>query len=352
MLKIIFIILLISSVLTVKYMEDNVNFNLNDCANMTIGIVGNPNPYLDEDFTQIKYDKNYINWINERGGIAVPISTFMSNEELDLTLSKLNGVLLPGGSVNLKPTGKFEDFIMKVINKVMKQNENGNGIALWGTCQGLEVINLLLSGAKTRDEFFQRVYGMGNTTLSSIPYIPNSNRWQLGAYLQQKNLLKTYTQEKVNCHLHDWSIPLSKFDQGSQLGRYMYITSTQKDIRGNTYVDAFESYAPYNIHGVQFHPDTLTDPTFYFNTFGKQNWEKAVPVSQAMADFFIERCRASNYCMVQDLNKLKNFEDYQSSDVCNESYFFYENDINHKGDAFKCIIVHNLNGKSISKSLK
>ena len=76
----------------------------------------------------------YVRWIESAGARVVPITSEESLESVADKLSKLNGVVLPGGGGDYNTTAEF------IFNKVKEYNDNGMFYPLWGTCYGYEHI--------------------------------------------------------------------------------------------------------------------------------------------------------------------------------------------------------------------
>ena len=321
-----------------KLLNDILKYN--HCKNMTIGLLANPNPYHDLDYNQIKYDTNYINWLQLNNVRVVPISLFLNEIELDNVLLKVNGVLLPGGVVNIKENNKFMAFAGKLIEKIMKHNINNDKIALWGTCQGLEIIAYYF--AKNKLKILNKLNGVHHKSMATDEHVQTSKNWKLGKYLANSNNLELFLHHTVNVHSHNYGVKLDELlKYNNKLNDIIEITSIQKDDDNELFVDSFQSYEPYNFHGVQFHPESLTDYEFHFSLFNKEEilWEKASKVSALISSFFIEQSRFSNYCYEKDLNPLKTFKEinYEVMPVCNESYFHFINSNENKDLEFICV---------------
>ena len=78
----------------------------------------------------------YVKFMEAAGARVVPL---IWNEPEDVTmdkLSKLNGVLFPGGA------GDYVEYGRNIINQLMEYNDAGQMYPGWGTCLGFE--NMLI----------------------------------------------------------------------------------------------------------------------------------------------------------------------------------------------------------------
>ena len=120
------------------------NVDLNEQP--VIGIVSQG---LDSDFNNDPrfdgYDSYimaaYVKFMEAAGARVVPL---VWNEPEEVTmdkLSKLDGVLFPGGANSYVEWGR------KVIDKIMEYNDDGHFYPAWGTCLGYEALMVWASSA-------------------------------------------------------------------------------------------------------------------------------------------------------------------------------------------------------------
>ena len=347
--KILIIFCLFRNFLLNLHFLENERFNnvkLNNCKRMTIGVVANPNPSEGNDYNQAKIDLNYVIWLEKSEGIVIPIVPFMKDEELYLTLSKVNGVLLQGGGRYIKPFDHFENFTLKILNYIIKQNETEDDkVSCWATCQGFELTFLLFSKSKFRDNdnLFGRSKGTYETFLKTIEY-KNENlnfEWKIKKHLNQ-NLFKYFTQNRVNAQFHSTYVKFSSFEFYENLNDLFEITSYQYDDKGVKFIDSFQGRNNLNIFGTQFHPEkALNEKVFkqiYFD-----DYEVATELSLGISDFFVNMAsRKSKYCYENDLNPLKDVRDNFNFMSCGSvDYYYYFNNTdsdytNNKGNKPLC----------------
>jgi gamma-glutamyl hydrolase len=78
----------------------------------------------------------YVQFLEAAGARVVPL-VLGEPEEVTLDkLSKLNGVLFPGGDGDYLEFGRF------IFNKIKEYNDNGTYYPAWGTCLGYEAFSI------------------------------------------------------------------------------------------------------------------------------------------------------------------------------------------------------------------
>ena len=75
---------------------------------------------------------SYIEFMESSGARVVPLINGEPKEVTLEKLSKLNGVLMPGGDGDYMQYGSF------IFEQIKEMNDNGTYLPLWGTCMGYE----------------------------------------------------------------------------------------------------------------------------------------------------------------------------------------------------------------------
>lgn len=73
--------------------------------------------------------------LNVTGAQVIPVFDSSNQEELNRTLSSINGMLIPGGA-QMIPKSKFYEASKFIYEWTVSQNGNGTYFPLWGTCLG------------------------------------------------------------------------------------------------------------------------------------------------------------------------------------------------------------------------
>ena len=72
----------------------------------------------------------YVKFMEAAGARVVPLNLGEAEEVTLEKISKLDGVLFPGGD------GDYIEMGGKIIRKIMEYNDDGHFYPVWGTCLG------------------------------------------------------------------------------------------------------------------------------------------------------------------------------------------------------------------------
>eukprot|EP00349_Pseudokeronopsis_sp_Brazil_P008660 CAMPEP_0202965632 /NCGR_PEP_ID=MMETSP1396-20130829/9539_1 /ASSEMBLY_ACC=CAM_ASM_000872 /TAXON_ID= /ORGANISM="Pseudokeronopsis sp., Strain Brazil" /LENGTH=183 /DNA_ID=CAMNT_0049688405 /DNA_START=218 /DNA_END=769 /DNA_ORIENTATION=+ len=78
---------------------------------------------------------SYVHFVEGQGGRVIPLILGEPEEVTREKLSKLNGVLFPGGDGDYYEFGRF------IYQEIKKYNDEGVFYPLWGTCLGYEYMS-------------------------------------------------------------------------------------------------------------------------------------------------------------------------------------------------------------------
>ena len=106
-----------------------------------IGIYGNPEPENNDTFINgTYYPLSYIYWLESAGAEVMAIHYWYSLETIDIILNKINGVLFLGGGRDIHKDGVWEKKAKYIIDQSLIIQ-----FPIWATCQGFQLIGLLMS---------------------------------------------------------------------------------------------------------------------------------------------------------------------------------------------------------------
>lgn len=176
----------------------------------TVSIQGPVIGIYTQDFndsrTQTYIASSYVKYIEMAGAQVVPIFYKLSQADLKLQLSQINGVLFPGGGMDLdirETFAKNADFILKYAKE---QNDMGKVFPIWATCLGHQLISYLTSGYDSN--VIKVVNGQGATT-NTLQFI-TQNAYSLSNLTTQN--FEAITQNKGVLYFnHHWAVYLSYF---------------------------------------------------------------------------------------------------------------------------------------------
>jgi gamma-glutamyl hydrolase len=264
---------------------------------ITIGIVTVPLSKTRPDKTYSSYLPNsYVKWLEMSGAKVAPIQFNISNDMLLSTLSQLNGVVFPGGSVDRISGDYYKKYIetyKHIYNYAKKQTDNGIYYPLWSTCLGFEFMILMEkhTNEEIHDYYTQNIIiHKTNATRYNVPLnlstLHNKYNLLLNNFFSEfsYNDIIKYSSECLLYMNHEYGYPIT----GDFLDEYNFfdILLTNKDKDGVEYISAIK-HKKYPFYGVQFHPEK---PVFEWLDETINHKETAIEFSYKLSTMFHKEC--------------------------------------------------------------
>ncbi|XP_076146595.1 gamma-glutamyl hydrolase-like [Alosa pseudoharengus] len=188
---------------------------------------------------------SYVKFLESAGARVVPVMINQTEEEYIQLFKSINGILFPGGGVNLVSSGyaKAASIFYKLAIEGASQ---GDYFPVWGTCLGFEQLLLLTCG--------ENLLSQTNTTGVSLPLTFTKDAMESRLFKDfPPDLMKALESENITENSHTWSISVETFMKDEALNKFYKILSTNTD--GNTeFVSTMEAYN-YPVYGTQWHPE-------------------------------------------------------------------------------------------------
>ncbi|XP_027688718.2 gamma-glutamyl hydrolase isoform X3 [Chelonia mydas] len=224
---------------------------------------------------------SYVKFLESAGARVVPIRLNRSEEEYDKIFQSINGVLFPGGGVDLK-TSEYSRIARIFYNKALKANDKGDYFPVWGTCLGYEELTYLTSG--------EILLTWTNTEDFALPLNFTTAAQDSRMFKNFPDfLLKKLATESLTAHFHHWSLSMQNFTQNEKLRNFYKVltTNTHADVE---FISTMEAHK-YPIYGVQWHPEK--NPFEWKNSSGIPHSASAMKVAYYVADFLVNEARKS-----------------------------------------------------------
>lgn len=91
------------------------------------------------------------------GAQVVPIYSFSTTAQVLSLLGKINGVLFPGGVMDLNIKNLWTQNAEAILNYAKQQNDLGNKFPIFATCLGIQLVSYLTSNYNSN--IISRVHG-------------------------------------------------------------------------------------------------------------------------------------------------------------------------------------------------
>jgi len=187
---------------------------------------------------------SYVKWLEAAGARVVPLRWGAPDCEVDFLVSRMSGLVLPGGSAGTDPTHSLGKFAYQVFHKALARR-----IPIWGTCQGHEQIMRFIAtdaGEKNPLGHFPshgQLLPLTFTVKAPQAFIYNFLPRDVRANLAASNL---------TINLHEFGIGVLTFQQSKALSSNFTLVATSKDVKGKEFV-AMTQHKHHPIVTVQFH---------------------------------------------------------------------------------------------------
>ena len=297
------------------------SFNIIYSKKPVIGMYGLVEPISDyNEYTKEAIDGGFVRWMEASGAEVVVIHIWYNHEQIISLLNQINGVLFSAGP--RRPL-KFDE-PWESNGKFVFDYAKNNGIPVWGTCLGMQMITVFMS-----DENKNFLEKYNNIGLKNV-ILTNSARESKMLSLFKESDFNNLNNSQTSYHIHKHGISPEVFFSNKNLMDNYDIIGYGYDSDGKKFVNIIESKKgkKHKIFGTQFHPE--------INPFERANWFKennpmdALRRSQLMVMKFIEEARNNRNKFISDEERSKytfiNTNEMLSVGTYNKSinYYYFE----------------------------
>uniref|UniRef100_A0A8D1WNV4 folate gamma-glutamyl hydrolase n=1 Tax=Sus scrofa TaxID=9823 RepID=A0A8D1WNV4_PIG len=164
---------------------------------------------------------SYVKFLESAGARVVPIRVDLKDEEYQKLFQSINGILFPGGSVNIKKSGYAH--VAKIFYTLAIQSFGaGDYFPVWGTCLGFEELTYLVSG--------ESLLTLTNTIGIKMPL--NFTKGTLHSRMFQNfpaDLLLSLAIEPLTANYHKWSLSMKNLHLSQTLRKVFHILTSHVD---------------------------------------------------------------------------------------------------------------------------
>jgi len=261
---------------------------------------------------------SYVKFIEAGGAQVVPIFIDQPLSYYKQVLSSINGVLFPGGDVDVGTSG-FARAGKTIFEYAKLRNLLGDYFPLWGTCNGFELLAYLFAG----DRYILTACKSEDQE-ANLNFEPAATTSKLFGTAPQEIMADLATQN-ITANFHTWCLTRQNFTK-FELGKHVEILSTSRAIDGAEFVSTFES-KEFPFYGTQFHPEKSP---YEWNTRTGHNLiphtAEAIRAANYFSQFFVNEARRSRHVASNEVlsDLIYNFqpEATQNRSGFTQIYFF------------------------------
>ncbi|XP_047440001.1 zgc:171566 [Mugil cephalus] len=226
---------------------------------------------------------SYVKYLEEAGARVVPIRINRTAEEYGKLFSSINGLLLPGGDVDIQ-TSQFSRAARIFYNLALKANDAGDYFPIWGTCQGFQQLSVLTAN--------KNLLTLTDTKAVALPLTltPAAQSSRLFRSFP-KDLLHSLVNENITSNFHSWSLSLQNYSRNAKLKRFYKVLSTNTDGK-KEFISTMEANR-YPFYAVQWHPEK--SPFEWIQKSGMVHTSSAIKACFYTASFFVSEAMKSNH---------------------------------------------------------
>lgn len=239
-----------------------------------------------------KYEENYesyiaasyVKFVEGAGARVVPIWINKTRDYYASILSKLNGVLFPGGATWFNQSNGYAEAGRHIYDVALELNEQGVYFPLWGTCLGFELLTYLAADGNEH-----RAHCSSNNQGLHLDFTADFRNSRLFEKAPE-DVVKILANEPVTPNFHQYCVTEQNFTEYG-LDREWRVMSTNQDWNGLEFISTIE-HKTLPFYGVQFHPEK----NLYEWVRGKNisHTPNAIRAAQYFADFFVNEARRNS----------------------------------------------------------
>lgn len=215
----------------------------------------------------------------------------LPDDELRRRLGEIHGILLPGGGNDLTPgASRFMLAAAVVWEHALQANERGEEFAVFGTCQGWEMLAVLTSSA---GEAILDKSGAFNSELMGCPLEFTDYAREESEMFSELSvtLLDALANEPLTVNAHTKGVTPEVVEQHSDLNNTWRILATSVDQDGKRFVTAVEAKHLKGVFATQFHPEKAQFNWPHQGAIERSHTEEGALLGQHLANVFVRHAR-------------------------------------------------------------
>ncbi|XP_014242359.2 gamma-glutamyl hydrolase-like [Cimex lectularius] len=247
-----------------------------------VGILAQESVYEGKNVSMIP--GSYVLMMEGSGTRVVPIFINQNQSYYDKILSSINGVVFPGGNLDLLQNGGMVKAANLIYDYARKANQKENVFPILGVCQGLELLAYLSSNKLWP---LKPCKGMMNVDLP-LEFVVDYATTSLFKNAKKEDIY-TFIHKNSTVNHHSWCLTRNSMKKFG-LDKHWRTLTVNKDSDGMEFISTFESFS-YPFAGLQFHPEKCA----YEWGLGQNNMHTmdAISANRVFYDWLAAKARES-----------------------------------------------------------
>lgn len=228
---------------------------------------------------------SYVKFVEGAGALAVPIWIGKDESYYEDIISKVNGVLWPGGSTYFNVSNGYAEAGAIIYKIATRLNKGGDYFPIWGTCLGFELLTYVAAGGtEHRTDCSSSKQSL---PLEFLPGYASSRMFKRAP----DTIIEILSKYDVTSNFHQYCVTRDDLKK-VHLSSEFRVMTVNHDWNGLEFVSTIEhTEMPY--YGVQFHPEK----NLYEWVANKNitHSPEATLASQYFANFFVDEARRNDH---------------------------------------------------------
>ena len=233
---------------------------------------------------------SYVKFAEMAGARVVPLMYNDTDENLIKIVSQINGVIYPGGAVNLiNKNGTLTEYSRKgkvVLDKIKEMNDQGIHFPVFGIWLGMEEIAVIEATYPDVLEMFKFDADDVANNVTFSEDLPNSKLYRN----MPADLLLAMQNENITYNHHINGIFPKTFTKYPALREYLML-AVAYDEKGLEYAATYE-HKKYPIYAFQYHPEK--NGFIWKSDLKVPHSQNAIDLMQFYANYFVGEARMNH----------------------------------------------------------
>ena len=175
---------------------------------------------------------SHVKFLESAGARVVPIKINEQPEVIEKLLSNVNGVLFPGGGVDVMDS-PYQRNAKIAFEYALSQRFAGKYFPIWGTCLGLQQLSVLVAQSSDVLSASKGTWGAA----MNLPDLDRNGRMIRG---MSDKLFDAVRFEPLTYNAHYNCVSMDSYQNNEKLQNFFKVLSTNMDNNGKTFISTIE----------------------------------------------------------------------------------------------------------------